>query len=67
MGIFEGHPYLVIPGMQVNFREHGGTMKFIQQFVNGGDGKTVHDGDGIETTVINTKSPGAIFFVYQED
>ncbi|XP_052622754.1 uncharacterized protein LOC128128026 [Lactuca sativa] len=39
VGIFGCHLDLVIPDEQVDFREHRGSMKLIQQFINGGNTK----------------------------
>lgn len=55
---------LVIPEAQINFREICSIFEFIKKFINGRNRKTVTDSDGVEGSVVNTKTSRAIFFFF---
>ena len=52
----------MISGTKVKLGKDGGTMEFIQQFVNHWNGELIRDYDLIEDVVVNTETPTTIFF-----
>ena len=53
---------LTITNMQIKFAKNGCTPKFIKKVINRGNGKFVLDSDYVQSSIINTKPVGNVFF-----
>ena len=64
--VSNGHPYLVVTTTKINFRENGGTTKFIQHIIQTRNRVPIANGNGIDRATIYTHSQGLITFWDQD-
>lgn len=64
--IFLMNTNLVKTGTQIKLGEDCGTTKFIDQFVDSRNWELILYGDSIKSTLVNTKTIRAVFFLNQE-
>lgn len=51
------HAYLVVPLQKIQLGEASGAFELVQKLINGGDGKPIPDGDGIQGAVVYKEPP----------
>lgn len=59
--------YLVVPRLQVNLAEIFGPLEPVFNFINLWDWIPIWESDIIQCLIVNTKSLGAIFLLYQHN
>lgn len=60
------HVDLVEALCQVHFRKPRGMPQIIEKFINGSEGKSVFDGDGVQGPIVDVEPPCVILLFYQQ-
>lgn len=58
--VFESNTDLVVAGLEVQLREDGCFVQFIQEFINDWYGKFIGNGRLIKSAVVDAKSPAPV-------
>jgi hypothetical protein len=57
----------VVARLQINLTEVFGPRELIKEVIDSGNRVPISDSNFIQSSVINTDSPGSIFLLYQHD